>query len=112
MLDLDERCYLDVLIKSLTSVQTFVDKLDDEVSIYLLWVELLYEVASCLHCSAGSKEVVVEQNYVVFADGVLVNLDGVLAVFLCVAFLHGVARKLAGLAAEHYTGSKTEGEGR
>lgn len=75
MLDLDERCYLDVLIESLTSVKTFVDKLDDEVSVDLLWIELLYEVASCLHCSTGSEEVVVKQNYVVFADGILMNLD-------------------------------------
>ena len=42
---------------------------------------------------------VVQQNHVVLVDGVLVDLDSVLAILLGVAFLHSIARQFARLAA-------------
>ena len=40
-----------------------------------------------------------QQNHVVLVDGVLVDLDSVLAILLGVAFLHSIARQFARLAA-------------
>ena len=53
-----------------------------------------------------------QQNYVVFTDSILVNLDGVLAILLSVAFLYSVARQFARLAAEHNASTEAQGEGR
>ena len=62
-------------------------------------MELLYEIASSLHCAASSKLVVVQQNHVVLVDGIIVDFDSVLAILLGVPFLHSIARQFAGLAA-------------
>ena len=53
-----------------------------------------------------------QQNNVVFTDSILVNLDGVLAILLSVAFLYCVAGQFARLAAEHNASAETQGESR
>ena len=109
-LNLNKRCYLDVFVETVATVESFVNEFDDEVGVNLLRVELLNEVACSLHGSACGEEVVVQQNNVVFTDSILVNLDGVLAILLSVAFLYCVAGQFARLAAEHNASAETQGE--
>ena len=51
------------------------------------------------NCATCCQKVVVKQNDIALADGIFVNLYGVNAIFLSVAFLDSLAREFAGFAA-------------
>ena len=53
-----------------------------------------------------------QQDYIVFVDCILVNLDSVNAVFLRIALLDGLARQLSRLAAKYNACTQLDSEGR
>ena len=83
---------------------------DDKVYVDFFGVHLLHQLAGCGHGTAGSQQVVVQQDNVVFIDGVLVHLHRILTVFFLVAFFDGLGGQFAGLADGHETGSQAGGE--
>ena len=76
-------------------------QLDDEVHVDFLRMKLLNEVAGRFHRSACCEQIVVKQYDVVACYGVFMNLDGVGPILLLISLLHGVAGKLARLAAQY-----------
>ncbi len=74
-------------------------------------MEFLYEVVCRAHRTASGEQIVVEQDNVVFVDGILVDFDSVRTVFLGVALLHGFSGQLTRLAAEYHAGAEPYGEG-
>lgn len=109
-LHLHECADVSAFFESCATVKTFVRNLDEEVYVDLLWIELLHEVVSCAHSTASSEKVVVEKDYIVLINGVAMDFDSVCAVFLCIALLNSVSRKLAWLATEDNTCAKSNGE--
>jgi 2-keto-3-deoxy-L-rhamnonate aldolase RhmA len=93
-------------------VRKLLVQLYEEVAINLFGVELLDKVARRFHRATGGQKVVVEQYHVVFIDGILVDLDGIDAIFLGVALLNGFAWQFAGLATQHDACAHAIGEGR
>ena len=69
-------------VKEITSVQAFVSDFDDEVHEDLLGVEVLYEFIGCFGCATSCQQVVMDQYYIVWFDGINVHLDSIYTVFL------------------------------
>ena len=86
-------------------------QLDDEVDVNLLRVEAFHEAVRGAHGPTRGEQVVVEEDHVVLGDGVLMDLDGVLAVLLVVVFLENLGRQFARLARHDESGSQPDGEG-
>ena len=110
ILDLNKRCYLDVFVEALASVQVLVYQFDDEIAVNLFGLKLLNQVAGRFHRATRSEEVVVQQDDVVLVDGILMNFDGVDAILFSVAFLDGFARQLAWFATEHNASAQFESQ--
>lgn len=59
-------------------------------------MEFLNQVAGSFHGSASCEQVIVEQNNVVFIDGVFVDFDSVDSIFFSITLLYGFAGELSG----------------
>ena len=62
-------------------MKTFVFDFDDKVHVYLLGVEVLYEIVSSLCSTTCCEQVVVYEYHIVLVDGVDVHLDGIDTIF-------------------------------
>lgn len=59
-------------------------------------MEFLNQVTGGFHGSASCEQVIVEQNNVVFIDGVFVDFDSVDSIFFSITLLYGFAGEFPG----------------
>lgn len=76
------------VLKKVTTMQTFISYLYDEVHIDLFRIEVLNEFVGSLCRSTGSQQIVVNKYHIVFIDRVEVHLNGVNTILLREAFLN------------------------
>lgn len=91
----------DGVAEGLASVESLVDDFDEEIHIGLFGVEFVDQVESGLHGSTCGEEIIVEEDDVILVDGVLMDFDGVDAIFLGVGFLNRFGGEFSRFAAEH-----------
>ena len=72
-------------------------------------MEFLNQVAGSFHGSASCEQVIVEQNNVVFIDGVFVDFDSVDSLFFSITLLYGFAGEFSGFSAKYDSCSQSYG---
>ena len=72
-------------------------------------MEFLNQVAGGFHGSASCEQVIVEQNNVVFIDGVFVDFDSVDSILFSITLLYGFAGEFSGFSAKYDSSSQTYG---
>ena len=58
-------------------MKTFVPDFNNKVHIDLFRIKVLYEIISSLSCSTCCEQIIVDQNYIIFIDGVEVHLNSI-----------------------------------
>ena len=68
---LQQGCHLTVFGKDFAAIQR--REFNDKIDIYFLWIHRTDEIITCTNRPTGSEEVVVDQNNVIFIDGITVE---------------------------------------
>ena len=73
-------------------------------------MEMLYQFVGCFRGSASSQQVVVNQNHIVWRDGVDVHFNRVNTIFLRERLLDGGEGELAWFSCQYNTATQTGGQ--
>lgn len=104
----DEGSYFSVGRETVATAES--RKFNDEIDVDLFGVHAFYEVVGSAHGTAGSEDVVVEDNDIVGGNGIAVDFDSIFAILFVVGSAESVGGELTGFANGDEAGADFEGE--